>query len=73
MRGQTSLHSVAVGKYLILEQNWARWATAAFWLYPHESVFRKKSISAFITLSEITRNGFVTTWLRDTEFCARIN
>lgn len=73
MQGQTSLHSVAAGEYLILEQNCTCWATAAFWLHPQESVFIKKSISAFITLSEITRNGFVTTWLRDTEFCARIN
>lgn len=27
----------------------------------------------FITLSEMTRNGLVTTWIRDTQFCARIN
>lgn len=54
-------HSARVGGYHILEQ--------------------KVSVSGeggnqylyFIKLSEITRNGLVTTWIRNTQFCAKIN
>lgn len=71
-------HSARVGGYLILEQKVSSlsccWCTLAS--SSRVSVLEGgggNQYLYFITLSEITRNGLVTTWIRDTEFCARIN
>lgn len=75
MHKLASFHSARVGGYLILEQKVCSlsccWCTLAS--SSRVSVSGGNQYLYFITLSEITRNGLVTTWIRDTQFCAKIN